>query len=310
MTSLRSTFNRFTPELQVRYRNDFEILVKFGIFTVQDLQEYNLDDLAQHTGLSSYTLYQLQQDICHYAARQRCRTAADLWEEEQLPKPQLNLSTGIPSIDATLQSQIPNHQITELYGLQQEDKYHIYLNMLMSLQEEKKNVVAYYVDIQRHFDAQQLQHLYLTSPKYHMYREAGITIENILSRLQCVQCSTAKSLVLFLERTSSTSMVTSGHIQLVFLDACDQLFNIPFSDGGKEMFYLAMTIQSLSLLRADDFTLLLMFHDSAEQHDTILSPAHLPPYVGPAWSFISDKQMMMLSSNNKQTELHKIKIRR
>jgi hypothetical protein len=46
--------------------------------------------------------------------------------------------------------------------------------MLVSLQEERKNVVAYYVEIQRHFDAHQLQHLYLTSPKYHMYREAGI----------------------------------------------------------------------------------------------------------------------------------------
>ncbi|KAI9287353.1 hypothetical protein BC943DRAFT_319608 [Umbelopsis sp. AD052] len=299
MTSLRSTFNRFTPELQVRYRNDFEILVKFGVFTVQDLQEYNVDDLAQHTGLSNYVLYQLQQDFCHYAARHRCRTAADLWEEEQLPKSQINLSTGIPSIDAGLQSQIPNHQISELYGVPPEDKYHICLHMLISLQEEK-NVVAYYVDIQRHFDAQQLQHLYLTSPKYHVYREAGITIESILNRLQCVQCSTAKSLVLFLEKASSTSMV--GYIQLVILDACDQLFTGPFSDGGKEMFYLAMTMQSLSLLRADDLTLLLMF--SAEQHGTI------PPFVGPAWSFLSDKQMMMLSSNTKQTELHKIKIRR
>ncbi|KAG2187531.1 hypothetical protein INT44_005220 [Umbelopsis vinacea] len=247
MTSLRSTFNRFTPELQVRYRNDFEILVKFGVFTVQDLQEYNVDDLAQHTGLSNYVLYQLQQDFCHYAARHRCRTAADLWEEEQLPKSQINLSTGIPSIDAALQSQIPNHQISELYGVPPEDKYH-----------EEKNVVAYYVDIQRHFDAQQLQHLYLTSPKYHVYREAGIvsnqrvskihsvvfcegpnhkqilhsqTIESILNRLQCVQCSTAKSLVLFLEKASSTSMV--GYIQLVILDACDQLFTGPFSDGGK-----------------------------------------------------------------------------
>jgi hypothetical protein len=130
--------------------------------------------------------------------------------------------------------------------------------MLVSLQEEKKNVVAYYVEIQRHFDAHQLQHLYLTSPKYHMYREAGIvsnqrvsfgfvlqvverpnhihpkkTIDNILSRLQCVQCSTAKSLVLFLERASSMSMVASRHIQLVFLDAWDQLYTIPFSDIGK-----------------------------------------------------------------------------
>jgi hypothetical protein len=116
----------------------------------------------------------------------------------------------------------------------------------------------------------------------------------------------------------------------------------------QEMLYLSMTMQSLSLLRADDFTLLMvsivfdhktqknqpiggiglvtdpkpiineklfffrtkMFHDSAERHDTIISPAHLPPYIGPTWSFISDKQMMMLSSNNKQAEVHKIKIRR
>lgn len=33
MTSLRSAFNHFTPELQNRYRNAFEVLVKFGIFT-------------------------------------------------------------------------------------------------------------------------------------------------------------------------------------------------------------------------------------------------------------------------------------
>ncbi|CAO3680765.1 unnamed protein product [Umbelopsis ramanniana] len=259
MTSLRSAFNHFTPELQNRYRNAFEVLVKFGIFTVHDLQEHNLDNLAQHAGLSSYTLHQFQQDICHHAARQHCRTVADLWEEEQLPKSQMRLSTGIPSVDAALQTKIPNHQITELYGLELEDKYHMCLSMLVSLQEENKNVVAYYVEIQRHFDAHQLQHLYLTSPKYHMYREAGFTIENILSRLQCVQCSTAKSLVLFLERASSMSMVASRHIQLVFLDAWDQLYTIPFSDIGKEMFYLAMTMQSLSLLRADDFTLLLLF---------------------------------------------------
>jgi hypothetical protein len=105
MTSLRSVLNQFTPELQIRYRNAFEVLVKFGIFTgksststnkknlgipvvenyatqssiraiyvwnmlvssseipnntrvyfyaVHDLQEHSMDDLAQHTGLSSY----------------------------------------------------------------------------------------------------------------------------------------------------------------------------------------------------------------------------------------------------------------
>jgi hypothetical protein len=110
MTSLRSTFNRFTPELQIQYSNAFEVLVKFGIFTgkspistnknlrstgccrnyatqsfiryaiyvwnilvsnskipnnirvyfraVQDIQEYNMDDLAQQTGLPSYVSYE------------------------------------------------------------------------------------------------------------------------------------------------------------------------------------------------------------------------------------------------------------
>lgn len=29
------------------------------------------------------------------------------------------------SVDAALQTKIPNHQITELYGLELEDKYHV-----------------------------------------------------------------------------------------------------------------------------------------------------------------------------------------
>lgn len=29
------------------------------------------------------------------------------------------------SIDAALQAKIPNHQITEIYGLEPEDKYHV-----------------------------------------------------------------------------------------------------------------------------------------------------------------------------------------
>ncbi|KAH8555398.1 hypothetical protein BGW37DRAFT_476996 [Umbelopsis sp. PMI_123] len=180
--------------------------------------------------------------------------------------------------------------------------------MLLPLQEERQSVVVYYIDTQRHFDVHQLQHLYMTSPKYHRYREAGITIQDILSTIQCVQCSTAQSLVLFLERTSSMTTVTSRRIQLVFMDSWDQLFTMSSSNVGKEMYNISMTLQYLCLLRADDFTLLLMFHDSAERHDTLTYPAHLPPNVGPIWGFISDKQIMMLSS--KRTELCKIKIRR
>lgn len=102
--------------------------IRVYFYAVHDLQEHNLDNLAQHTGLSSYvsdeqmgyffphplsflmvdlqfpnpsfqqTLHQFQQDICHHAARQHCRTVADLWEEEQLPKSQMRLTTGIPRL--------------------------------------------------------------------------------------------------------------------------------------------------------------------------------------------------------------------
>jgi hypothetical protein len=48
--------------------------------------------------------------------------------------------------------------------------------MLLSLKEKSKDVViiAYYVDINHHFDAHQVEELYLTSPKYISHRNSGI----------------------------------------------------------------------------------------------------------------------------------------
>lgn len=46
MTSLRSVFNQFTPELQIRYGNAFEVLVKFGIFTGKSSTSTNKKNLV------------------------------------------------------------------------------------------------------------------------------------------------------------------------------------------------------------------------------------------------------------------------
>jgi hypothetical protein len=55
-----------------------------------------------------------------------------------------------------------------------------------------------------------------------------------------------------------------------------------------------------------------MFHNAGEQHDGLFYPANLGPYanVGPTWSFISDKQMMLpFYESSRQIELIKNRIR-
>ncbi|KND05134.1 uncharacterized protein SPPG_00804 [Spizellomyces punctatus DAOM BR117] len=220
-------------------------LASVGIRTVRDLLLADRQLLCR-TGLSNETLNLLTDAVVELS--QSKPTPGDVALEEQRAQHKF-LSTGCPGIDQLLEGGLALGEFVEFAGPPATGKTQLCFFTAITTTADDPTATVLYIDSGNAFSASRLSDMYTYSDRFQQSRESGMDTKNILSRVRCIPCFDAFSLVDIMEEVqkSLADKTTDffSMVRLLIIDSIGALLSPMVGYGQSQGYVIMMTIAQI-----------------------------------------------------------------
>ncbi|TPX69234.1 hypothetical protein SpCBS45565_g02493 [Spizellomyces sp. 'palustris'] len=202
--------------------------------------------LLCRTGLSNETLNLLTDAVVDCS--QSKPTPGDVALEEQRARHKF-LSTGCPGVDQLLEGGLALGEFVELAGPPATGKTQLCFFTAITTTTDDPTATVLYIDSGNAFSASRLSDMYTHSDRFQQSRESGMDTKNILSRVRCIPCFDAFSLVDIMEEVqkSLANKTTDffSMVRLLIIDSIGALLSPMVGYGQSQGYVIMMTIAQI-----------------------------------------------------------------